>query len=51
MILKTLSDNNNTLIKGQYDPDLVADYQVAFGKMVQRNEQMLQENLNKELLL
>ncbi|MGX7419815.1 lipoate--protein ligase family protein [Carnobacterium gallinarum] len=50
LILTSLRTAGNQITTGSYTDELVTDYQIAFTKMVQRNEQMLQDNLNKELL-
>lgn len=50
LILASLTEQNVQIAKGSYSEKIKADYQIAFEKMVQRNEQMLAANLNKELL-
>lgn len=49
-ILQALKELNNTVSDGQYTEELIADYQNGFEKMIRRNEQMLQDKLDRRLL-
>ncbi|MBM6615964.1 lipoate--protein ligase family protein [Desemzia sp. RIT804] len=49
-ILQALSELNSTVSKGTYTNEIMEDYQTAFPKMIRRNEQMLQDKLDRRLL-
>lgn len=49
-ILKALSEMNSTVSKGNYSDEIMEDYETAFKKMIRRNEQMLQDKLDRRLL-
>lgn len=50
LISQALLDVNSAIIQGEYPEELLEDYQTAFQKMVRRNEQMLQEQLDWGLM-
>ena len=50
LILQALSELHSTVSKGTYTAEMLEDYQTAFQKMIRRNEQMLQDKLDRRLL-
>lgn len=49
-ILQALQKDHCTIQNGTYTPDILATYEEAKQKMIRRNVQMLQDDLEKELL-
>lgn len=49
-ILSTLTQHGCTVVSGEYTPDILVHYEEAFQKMVRRNQQMLGEYLDEELI-
>lgn len=49
-ILTALSHLNSTVSIGDYSPEMMEDYQKAVQKMIRRNEQMLQDKLDRRVL-
>ena len=49
-ILTALSQLNSTVSIGDYSPEMMEDYQKAVQKMIRRNEQMLQDKLDRRVL-
>lgn len=50
LILQALKNLNSTIQNGEYTEELIADYKIGFQKMIRRNEQMLNERLDRRLL-
>lgn len=50
LILDTLLQKNCTISPGNYSSELLADYNEGFEKMVHRNQQMLGNSIDKELI-
>lgn len=50
LILKAFSELNSTVSRGFYSDEMMDDYQTAVQKMIRRNEQMLQDKLDRRLL-
>jgi len=49
-ILRTLLKNNCTIIPGDYSSEIITDYNEGFEKMIRRNQQMLGNSIDKELI-
>lgn len=50
LILDTLLQKNCTISPGDYSSELLADYNEGFEKMIRRNQQMLGNSIDKELI-
>lgn len=50
LILNTLLQKNCTISPGVYSSELLADYSEGFEKMIRRNQQMLGNSIDKELI-
>ena len=49
LILRTLLQNNCTIVPGEYSSEIIANYNEGFEKMIRRNQQMLGNSIDKEL--
>lgn len=50
LILDTLLKKNNTIALGEYSQEVLTDYNEGFEKMIRRNQQMLGNSIDKELV-
>lgn len=50
LLLHTIQDFNSSISAGTYPKELLESYEAAYQKMIRRNEQMLQEKLDRRLL-
>lgn len=50
LILDTLLKKNNTIAPGEYSQEVLTDYNEGFEKMIRRNQQMLGNSMDKELV-
>lgn len=50
LILDTLLKKNNTIAPGEYSQEVLTDYNEGFEKMIRRNQQMLGNSIDKELV-
>lgn len=50
LILDTLLKKNNTIALGEYSQEVLTDYNEGFEKMIRRNQQMLGNSMDKELV-